>query len=105
LALEKRDKCNQSIQVINTCTDLSLVEVRLGHIVSQANTLVVAMQPRVITTRLVSCAWNIYSMMQVSWTTTDTVTVTLDTAVVIVAAILGVQHHPVEKEKILLTRE
>jgi hypothetical protein len=52
------------------------------------------MQPRVITTGLVGYARNVYSMMRVSWTTTDTITVTLDTAIVIVAAILGVQHHP-----------
>jgi hypothetical protein len=77
-----------------TGTDLSLVEIRLGHIVGKTNTLVVAMQPCVITTGLVGHTWNIYSMMQVSWTITDTITVTLDTAIVVVAAVLRVQHHP-----------
>jgi hypothetical protein len=82
---------NQHILQIQTDTDLSLIEVRLGHIVSQTHALVVTMQPRVITTGLVRYTWDVYSMMQMSWTT---ITMTLDTAVVIVAAVLGVQHHP-----------
>jgi hypothetical protein len=49
------------------------------------------MQPCVITTGLVRFTWDIYSMMQMSWTM---ITVALDTAVVIVIAVLGVQHHP-----------
>jgi hypothetical protein len=49
------------------------------------------MQPCVITTGLVRFTWDIYSMMQMSWAM---ITVTLDTAVIIVIAVLGVQHHP-----------
>jgi hypothetical protein len=82
---------NQHILQIQTDTDLSLIEVRLGHIASQTHTLVVTMQPCVITTGLVCYTWDVYSMMQLSW---PTITMTLDTAVVIVAAVLGVQHHP-----------
>jgi len=92
---------NQHILLIQTDTDLSLIEVRLGHIVSQTHTLIVTMQPCVITTGLVRFTWDIYSMMQMSWTV---ITVTLDTAVVIVIAVLGVQHHPaVTKYKSLTT--
>jgi len=82
---------NRHILQNQTDTDLSLIEVRLGHIVSQTHTLIVTMQPCVITTGLVRFTWDIYSMMYMSWTM---ITVALDTAVVIVIAALGVQHHP-----------
>ena len=79
---------NQHILQIQTDTDLSLIEVRLGHIASQTHTLIVTMQPCVITTGLVCYTCDIYSMMQM-------VTGGLNTAVVTVAAaVLGIQHHP-----------
>jgi hypothetical protein len=92
---------NQHILQIEIGTDLSLIEVRLGHIVSQTHTLIVTMQPCVITTGLVRFTWDVYSMLQMSWAI---IAVTLDTAVVIVIAVLGVQHHPaVTKYKSLTT--
>ena len=91
---------NQHILQIQTNTDLSLIEVRLGHIVSQTHTLIVTMQPCVVTTGLVRFTWDIYSMMQMTWTM---ITVTLDTAVIIVIAVLGVQHHPAVRKYRSLT--
>jgi hypothetical protein len=52
------------------------------------------MQPCVITAGLVGLTRNIYNMMQLPRTARDTITVTLDTAIVIVVVVLGVQHHP-----------